>query len=330
MSTSSESINTMPASPGPDILLDTDLLSGASSPAIPLLDDSMDSQADTGITGNWASDQSLEFRQNLSQNRDPQPHTDVCSSASSDEMTIIFCPPSKNIPVVQTASATAASGSRSSPLEGSNSRQAMGPPRNGPLRLNGLVYSANLHAVLRVVEFYRNGKVRLQDPYNARRRPLLDPADLVAIPVDNSAENRDLRDQLIRLRRSREAHERDLYQATNEIDKLKARISELNQMLDDSRTANRLLSAKVVTLEKKQPKKPKSSKVRNAGVNTDTMSASESCSTTCRHLRGLQNEFRSLRSQLLRGNHNPQNKKIKRKPRSRSSSSSSSSGSETE
>ena len=154
----------MPASPGPDILLDTDLLSGASSPAIPLLDDSMDSQADTGITGNWASDQSLEFRQNLSQNRDPQPHTDVCSSASSDEMTIIFCPPSKNIPVVQTASATAASGSRSSPLEGSNSRQAMGPPRNGPLRLNGLVYSANLHAVLRVVEFYRNGKVRLQDP----------------------------------------------------------------------------------------------------------------------------------------------------------------------
>ena len=105
--------------------------------------------------------------------------------------------------------------------------------------------------VLRVVEFYRNGKFRLQDPRNARRRPLQDPADLVAIPVDNSAENRDLRDQLIRLCRSREAHERDIYNATKEIGKLKARIFELTDMLDKSRTASRLLSAEVVTLEKK-------------------------------------------------------------------------------
>ena len=147
-------------------------------------------------------------------------------------MTVIFCPPSKNIPVVPTASATAAS--RANPQEGGNTRQAMGPPRNGPIRLNGLVHSPNLHAVLRVVEFYRNGKIRFQDPHNARRRPLLDPVDLVAIPVDNSAENRDLRDQLIRLRRSREAHGRDLFNATNEIDKLKARLSELTDMLDES------------------------------------------------------------------------------------------------
>ena len=114
-----------------------------------------------------------------------------------------------------TASVTAASGLRAQPQEGGNTRQAMGPPRNGPIRINGLVYSPNLHAVLHVVEFYRNGKVRLQDPHNAKRRPLLDPVDLVATPVDNSAENRDLLDQLIRLRRSREAHERDLYNATN-------------------------------------------------------------------------------------------------------------------
>ena len=79
----------------------------------------------------------------------------------------------------------------------------MGPPRNGTIRLNSVVYSPNLHAVSRVVEFYRNGKARLQDPHNARRRPILDPADLVAIPVDNSAEYR------------------DLYNVTNEIDKLK-------------------------------------------------------------------------------------------------------------
>ena len=38
--------------------------------------------------------------------------------------------------------------------------------------------------------------------------------------------------------------------------------------------------------------------VVNTGVNTDIVSASASCSTTCRHLRGLQSEFRSLRSQL--------------------------------
>ena len=69
--------------------------------------------------------------------------------------------------------------------------------------------------------------------------------------------------------------------------------------------------------------------VVNIGVNTDIVSASASCST-CRHLRGLQSEFRSLRSQLLRGSQNSKPKKIKRKPRSRSSSSSSSSSSETE
>ena len=106
----------------------------------------------------------------------------------------------------------------------------MGPPQNFPIRLNGLVFSPNLHAVLRVVEFYRNGKVRLRDPHNARCKPLLDPVDLVSIPVDNSAEKRNLRDQLIRLCRSREAYERELYEATNEIDKLKVRVSEITEV----------------------------------------------------------------------------------------------------
>ena len=90
----------------------------------------------------------------------------------------------------------------------------MGPPRNAPIRVNGMAYSRSLNAVFRVVEFYRNGRIRLQDPYNARRRPLLYPIDLVAVPLDNVAEHRDLRDQIQRLRRSRDAHERDLYDAT--------------------------------------------------------------------------------------------------------------------
>ena len=64
------STSIIPASPGPDILLDPDLLSGASSPAILLLDDNMDSQTISVITGNGASDQSLEFRENLTQHPD--------------------------------------------------------------------------------------------------------------------------------------------------------------------------------------------------------------------------------------------------------------------
>ena len=97
----------MPASSGRDILLDPDLLSGVPSAAIPLLDDNMDTQSNSGITGNWSSDHLLEFRENLTQPLDHQQQSDACSAASSDEMTFIFCPPSKNIPVVPTASATA-------------------------------------------------------------------------------------------------------------------------------------------------------------------------------------------------------------------------------
>ena len=39
----------MPDTPGPDILPDPDLLSGVSSPAIPLLDGNMDSQSSSVI-----------------------------------------------------------------------------------------------------------------------------------------------------------------------------------------------------------------------------------------------------------------------------------------
>ena len=132
----------------------------------------------------------------------------------------------------------------------------MGPPRNAPIRVNGMAYSRSLNAVFRVVEFYGNGRIRRKDPYNARRRTLLDPNGLVSVPVDNVAENRDLRDQIQRLRCSRDAHERDLYDASEQLDKLKTRVSELNQLLEDSRTANRLLSAEVVNLQKKVAEAP--------------------------------------------------------------------------
>ena len=108
-------------------------------------------------------------------------------------MTVIFCAQSKNIPVGPTVSATAASGYRTSLQEGGNTRQAIGPPRNGPIRLISLVYLPNLHAVLR---------------------------------VDKSSENSDLRDQKIRFRWSREAHEPQFFEATIEIEILKARVSE--------------------------------------------------------------------------------------------------------
>ena len=120
------------------------------------------------------------------------------------------------------ASATAASGSRTSPQEGGNTCQAVDPLRNRPIRLNGLVYSQNLRAVLRRVELVEpQWKISLSGSSQSKGRHLLDLEDLLAIPVDNSAENRDLRDQLIRLRRSRAANERDFYEATKAIDKLK-------------------------------------------------------------------------------------------------------------
>ena len=290
----------------------------------------MDLQSNSGITGNGAKDQLLVFRENPSQHQVHQHQTDVCSSVSSDEMAVIFCPPFKNILVVTTVSVTANSGSQASPQEGGNTRHAIGPPRNCPIQLIGLVFSPNLHAVLRFVELYHKGKVRIQDLYNARRRPLLDTLDLVAIPVDISTGNHNLRDQLIRLRQSREANERDRYDTTDDLDKIKAHVFKLTNMLDESRAASLLLFAEVFTLKKKQTKRPKISKVHNTGANTDTVSASGSFSKTYRHLRGVQSEFRSLHSQLLRGSQISKPQKIKRKPRSRSSSSSSSSSSETE
>ena len=180
----------------------------------------MDSPPNSGITGSVASDQSLEFRENLTQHRYNQQQTDVCSSASSDEMPVIFFPPSKNIPVEPTASVIAASGSQTSPQEGGNTRQVLGPSRHDPIRLNSLVYSSNMHAVLLVVEHYRNGKVRLQDPHNPRRR-------------------------------SRESQEREFYEATDERGILITRGSNPNDMLDESRTAIRQLFADVISLEKK-------------------------------------------------------------------------------
>ena len=110
MSKNLESVNIISAYPGSDILRDPGLLSGSgASSAIPLLDGKMDSQPKSRMTGNGASDQSPEFREKLTQHWDHEQQTDFCSSASSDEMTVIFCRPSKNIQVLPTASATATS-----------------------------------------------------------------------------------------------------------------------------------------------------------------------------------------------------------------------------
>ena len=62
MSNVNDDVSFSPASPGPEILLDPDLLSGASSPVLTLNDGPMESNLNKGVTGNWASDQSLEFR----------------------------------------------------------------------------------------------------------------------------------------------------------------------------------------------------------------------------------------------------------------------------
>ena len=52
----------------------------------------MDLQPKSGITRNWASDPSLDFRENLTQHWDHQQQINVCLYASSDEPTVIVCP----------------------------------------------------------------------------------------------------------------------------------------------------------------------------------------------------------------------------------------------
>ena len=112
------------------------------------------------------------------------------STASSDEMTVICCLPSQ-----QKSKGVAATVSLVSIKTSEERRQLMGPPRTAPIKFNGYVYSRSLNAVVRVDEFYRFGKIRLQDHHYSRRRPLLEQSDLLAIPVDNSSEDRGLREQ---------------------------------------------------------------------------------------------------------------------------------------
>ena len=49
----------------PEVLLDPLLLSGVTSPANLYFEEHMDSQATDSLNRNWASDQSLEFRENI-------------------------------------------------------------------------------------------------------------------------------------------------------------------------------------------------------------------------------------------------------------------------
>ena len=217
-----------------------------------------------------------------------------------------FCP-SENIPVVLTASATATSGSSTSPQERRNTRQATGPPRSGPTRLNGFVYTQQSSvACCWVLPQWKSSlsissQCKAQD--STRSCGSGEPSRQFHWKPRSSGSADEASPVFWRFRTWP-------YETTNEIDKIKARFSELTNILDEPRTADRLLSAEVVTLEKKQPKRPKGSKVRNTGVNTDTVSASESCSTTCHHLGGFQSEFRCLRSKLLRESQNSKPKTL--------------------
>ena len=140
----------------------------------------------------------------------------------------------------------------------------------------------------------KNGDVRLQNPAAPRDRPLKPPSDLIGLPssLDNTQEMRTLKEENYRLRRSRDAHERELYTTNEELSRAKTRISQLNDSLDNNRTAYRILSGEVAELEKKLRENSK-----RVGKSKDSASQCiliQSCSSTCRHLRDLKKEVRSF------------------------------------
>ena len=199
----------------------------------------------------------------------------------------------------------------------------MGPPLGVPLVLNGLCFSLSRNTLYRVKDFYKNGDVRLQNPAAPRDRPLKPPSDLIGLPssLDNTQEMRTLKEENYRLRRSRDAHERELYTTNEELSRAKTRISQLNDSLDNNRTANRILSGEVAELEKKL--REKSKRVGKSKDSANQCSLIQSCSSTCRHLRDLKKEVRSIRTDLEK------ERKKSRSSRARSSSSSSDSSDTT-
>ena len=298
---STSSLPSRPPSPGPDLLLDLDILSGATSPsslANPPLTDDVDMER------NWASDGSPEFRELLR-----TAATQVANSALSEAtVTTTPAPPSPSpppslptVPVAQVSALTRVQLPDASSSPGPS--EPMGPPRSAPVRVNELAYCPSLRSVFRVMEFYRNGRVRIQDPTNARWRPLVAPTDLVPVPIpDQSNLIRDLRDQNVRLRRSREAYDRDLVDTTEQLNNSQHQVRDLQQQIEDLRTSNRLLTTKVDTLEQKERRR-KNRRIRDVGCNTEPLPASPSgsqCTSACRHIRRFEGELRSMKRKIAR------------------------------
>ena len=126
---------------------------------------------------------------------------------------------------------------------------------------------------------------------------------------------RNLKEENYRLRRSRDAHERELYTTNEELSRAKTRINQLNDSLDNNRTANRILSGEVAELEKKL--RDKSKRVKDSASQCSLI---QSCTSTFRHLRDLKKEVRSIRTDLEK----ERNKSRSSRARSSSSSSDSS------
>ena len=303
-------MNYPPISPGPNILLDPDILSGAVSPTslmdtdIQLLGVDPNNLSSTAapsasqtVESSWASDGSAEFRDALER---------PSSAASSVANTVIHAPPPP-VPVVPPPPVPVAppppvpvAPPPPSPVAAAlpNRRPPIGPPRLATIRVNGFAYSKSMNIVLRIADIYATGRVRCQDPLNARRRPLLDPDDLVAIPgYENTPHIRDLRDQLAHLRQQRDGWERQIYGLQMDLDRVRARNTALEQELEHGRSANRELSAQLVTLEKQSQRTPQ---VRSIGCNTSSEARSVTCTPYCRHFRRLQQEMKSLRKTLKR------------------------------
>ena len=339
--------NTNPASPGDSLSLDAtspflecNVESDISAPSENVdtdisapsenVDNDISAPPENAPLLSWASQVSLASKDEQISNSQTYQSTSTYQlsdhdSSDMDTQTCIFVCPSKVKKFVSASNSSAAPSAAPSAASTSTSKHSdqMGPPLGVPLVLNGLCFSLSRNTLYRVKDFYKNGDVRLQNPAAPRDRPLKPPSDLIGLPssLDNTQEMRTLKEENYRLRRSRDAHERELYTTNEELSRAKTRISQLNDSLDNNRTANRILSGEVAELEKKL--REKSKRVGKSKDSASQCSLIQSCSSTCRHLRDLKKEVRSIRTDLEK------DRKKSRSSRARSSSSSSDSSDTT-
>lgn len=324
--------NTNPASPGDSLSLDAtspflecNVESDISAPS-ENVDNDISAPPENAPLLSWASQVSLASKDEQISNSQTYQSTSTYQlsdhdSSDMDTQTCIFVCPSKVKKFVSASNSSAAPSAASTST--SKHSDQMGPPLGVPLVLNGLCFSLSRNTLYRVKDFYKNGDVRLQNPAAPRDRPLKPPSDLIGLPssLDNAQEMRTLKEENYRLRRSRDAHERELYTTNEELSRAKTRINQLNDSLDNNRTANRILSGEVAELEKKL--REKSKRVGKSKDSASQCSLIQSCSSTCRHLRDLKKEVRSIRTDLEK------EWKKSRSSRARSSSSSSDSSDTT-